>query len=168
MRANRALVDAVVPLALVLITGVWAFHSATVPREWAYPALLIAGSLSGDVVVRAVFRFADVSHEQPSPVADPWDASDEPTKPVSPPLRGGLVIGVLERAAVIGSLLSGLAAGVGIVIAVKGLARYGEFITSRQREEFIIGTLASLLWAALFAGAALWVTTPPGPFGMWR
>ena len=34
-----------------------------------------------------------------------------------------------------------------IVVAIKGLARYGEFTTGHQREQFLIGTLASLLWA---------------------
>lgn len=168
MKTSRILVDAVLPALLVIATAVWTVTAGTVPKEWAYPALLIAGTLSGDLVVRFVFAVADVSHERAVPGPDPWASSEPPSEPVSPPLRGGLVIGFLERAATMASLLTGHVAGIGVVVAVKGLARYGEFTNARQREQFIIGTLASLLWAALFAAAALWCTTEPGPFAEWR
>ncbi len=164
MRFLRPLTTAILPAALVLTTAIWTVLAGTVPREWAYPVLLIAGTLSGDPVVRGVFRFADVSHERPSPAESPWDDSEATAEPVDPPLRGGLVIGALERAGAIVSLLTGMVAGIGVVVAIKGLARYGEFTNAQQREQFIIGTLVSLLWAALFAGAALWCTTPQGPF----
>ncbi|WP_344224449.1 hypothetical protein, partial [Kocuria atrinae] len=165
MKISRIFLDAVLPAVLVLTTIVWTAMAGTVPREWAYPALLVAGTLSGDLVVRWVFNLADVSSERPSPGPNPWSSQEPPAEPVTPPLRGGLVIGFLERAATITSLLTGHVAGIGVVVAVKGLARYGEFTNARQREQFIIGTLVSLLWAALFAGAALWCTTDPGPFG---
>ena len=168
MKISRILLDAVLPASLVIVTAVWTILAGTVPREWAYPALLIAGTLSGDLVIRLVFHLADVSHERPTPDPDPWDSPEPPPEPVTPPLRGGLVIGFLERSATIASLLTGHVAGIGVVVAVKGLARYGEFTNARQREQFIIGTLASLLWAALFAAAALWCTTEPGPFAAWR
>ena len=168
MKTSRILLDAALPALLVIATAVWTATAGTVPKEWAYPALLVAGTLSGDLVVRFVFGVADVSHERAAPGPDPWDSEGPPAEPVSPPLRGGLVIGFLERAATIASLLTGHVAGIGVVVAVKGLARYGEFTNARQREQFIIGTLASLLWAALFAAAALWCTTEPGPFAEWR
>ena len=168
MKISRIFLDAVLPAVLVLTTIVWTAMAGTVPREWAYPALLVAGTLSGDLVVRWVFNLADVSSERPSPGPNPWSSQEPPAEPVPPPLRGGLVIGFLERAATITSLLTGHVAGIGVVVAVKGLARYGEFTNARQREQFIIGTLVSLLWAALFAGSALWCTTDPGPFGAWR
>ena len=168
MKISRILLDAVLPASLVIVTAVWAVLAGTVPHEWAYPALLIAGTLSGDLVIRFVFHLADVSHERPTPDPNPWDSAEPPPEPVTPPLRGGLVIGFLERSATIASLLTGHVAGIGVVVAVKGLARYGEFTNARQREQFIIGTLASLLWAALFAAAALWCTTDPGPFAAWR
>ena len=148
------------PASLVIVTAAWAVLAGTVPREWAYPAFLIAGMLSGDLMVRFVFNLADTPHERPVP----WDGTEPPPEPVAPPLRGGSVIGFLERSATIASPLTGHVAGIGVVVAVKGLARYGEFTTARQREQFIIGTLTSLLWAALFAAAALWFTTEPGPF----
>lgn len=159
----RPLATVVLPLALVLVTVAWTFAAGTVPPTWAFPALLVAGTLSGDPVVRAVFAFADLSAVRAQPGESPWNEYEAVADPVDPPLRGGLVIGALERAAAIVSLLTGMVAGIGVVVAVKGLARYGEFTNAQQREQFIIGTLVSLLWAALFAGAALWCTTPPGP-----
>ncbi|SDQ46402.1 hypothetical protein [Quadrisphaera sp. DSM 44207] len=70
-------------------------------------------------------------------------------------LRGGAVIGVLERLAVAGALLAGAAEGVALVVAVKALGRYPELRAAGASERFIIGTLASLLWAAAAAGTGL-------------
>jgi hypothetical protein len=70
-------------------------------------------------------------------------------------LRGGRWIGVLERLAITGGILAGHPEAIAIVIAVKGLGRYPELrggtgeVTSRAAERFIVGTLASFLWAAL-------------------
>ena len=158
MRTVRGTLTSLLPLLLVLVTAVWAALAGSVPREWAYPAMLVAGSVSGDPVVRAVFRWADASAQRTEPPPSPWADPQPPEQPRDPALRGGLVIGVLERTAAILSLLSGHSSGIAVVVAIKGLARYGEFSNPRQREEFIIGTLASLVWAALFAAAALWVT----------
>ena len=68
------------------------------------------------------------------------------------------MIGVLERIAVSVCVISGYATGIAVVVAIKGLARYGEFTSPSQREQFIIGTLASLLWAAGTAGLVLLVS----------
>lgn len=163
MSSVRGAVTWLLPLLLVLVTAVWTVLAGTAPREWAYPALLVAGSVSGDPVVRAVFHWADASSQPTQPAPNPWDEPEQPAQHQDPALRGGLVIGILERAAAVLSLVGGHAAGIAVIVAVKGLARYGEFSNARQREEFIIGTLASLVWAALFAAAALWVTTDPGP-----
>ena len=165
MTALRPLATVALPLVLVAVTAVWTWLAGTAPGVWTFPALLVAGTLSGDPVVRAVFSFADVSDERPAPEVSPWTDSEAVADPVDPPLRGGLVIGALERAAAIVSLMTGMVAGIAVIVAVKGLAGYGEFTNAQQREQFIIGTLVSLLWAALFAGAGLWCTTPPGPFG---
>ncbi|WP_180359679.1 hypothetical protein [Miniimonas arenae] len=121
-------------------------------------------------------------------------------------LRGGLVIGVLERLAVAGSVLLGHPEGVAIVVAVKGLGRYPELrgaatartgaagpvavqgdpptdpqaraaqeqaaqeqaakeraaqeqaaeLSAAVSERFIIGTLASLVWAVACGAGGLW------------
>jgi hypothetical protein len=70
-------------------------------------------------------------------------------------LRGGVWIGVLERAAITTCLLTGLVEGVALVLAVKGLGRYSELRTPGAAERFIIGTFSSLLWAGAAAGVAL-------------
>ena len=70
-------------------------------------------------------------------------------------LRGGRWIGVLERLAITGGILAGHPEAIAIVIAVKGLGRYPELrggtgeAASKAAERFIVGTLASFLWAAL-------------------
>lgn len=70
-------------------------------------------------------------------------------------LRGGTWIGVLERLAITGSTMAGYPEAVAVVLAVKGLGRYPELRATQtvQRakatERFIIGTLASYLWAGL-------------------
>ncbi|MCB2414080.1 hypothetical protein LGT39_14615 [Demequina sp. TTPB684] len=70
-------------------------------------------------------------------------------------LRGGRWIGVLERLAITGGILAGHPEAAAVVIAVKGLGRYPELrggageTASRASERFIVGTLASFLWAAL-------------------
>ena len=73
-------------------------------------------------------------------------------------LRGGRVIGVLERALVCLSLLAGWPEGVAVVMAIKGLGRYPELRQGQGEgasERFIIGTLASVLWAVACAGTVL-------------
>lgn len=66
-------------------------------------------------------------------------------------LRGGMTIGVLERFAVVASIVAGFPEGLAIIVAVKGVGRFTELESSEARERFIIGTLASLIWACLCA-----------------
>lgn len=73
-------------------------------------------------------------------------------------LRGGTWIGLLERVAVTGCLLAGETSGIAIVVAVKGLGRYPELRENPgASERFVIGTLTSMIWAALvgLAGRAM-------------
>jgi len=70
-------------------------------------------------------------------------------------LRGGTTIGYLERFAFISSLMVGQPGAVAVIIAIKGLGRYAELENAAARERFIIGTLASLVWAGLCAAALL-------------
>lgn len=70
-------------------------------------------------------------------------------------LRGGTWIGVLERIAITGAILFGYPEAVAVVIAIKGLGRYPELRDTpaadrpQTTERFIIGTLASYVWAGL-------------------
>jgi hypothetical protein len=81
----------------------------------------------------------------PSPAA----SSDGPEGPrAKAVLRGGTWIGILERLAVTGCVLLGDPEGIAAVIAVKGLGRYPELRENPgASERFVIGTLASLVWA---------------------
>lgn len=75
-------------------------------------------------------------------------------------LRGGTWIGILERLAITGAVLAGVPEAVAVIIAIKGLGRYPELraTDAEQRgpaaERFIIGTLASYVWAALIGVVA--------------
>lgn len=75
-----------------------------------------------------------------------------PARPGGEVLRGGLVIGFLERGAVALAIFSGQPVAIAYVVAIKGLGRYPELKeTPGASERFIIGTLASMLWAASVA-----------------
>jgi hypothetical protein len=73
-------------------------------------------------------------------------------------LRGGRAIGWLERLATYATLLAFFPVGIAAIVAVKGLARYPDLKASDgTAERFILGTLASLLFAAAAAGVAHWL-----------
>lgn len=104
--------------------------------------LAVAG---GSVVTTAVFDLIDAQ----STVGDA-----ESIEAAGDILRGGTWIGALERLAVFGSLVVNMPAGVALVLAVKGLGRYPELRGAKRpaaAERFIIGTLVSVLWAAVCA-----------------
>jgi hypothetical protein len=64
-------------------------------------------------------------------------------------LRGGAAIGYLERVAIIAGIAVGHPEVIAAVIAIKGLGRFSELDSAEARERFIIGTLTSMIWAAL-------------------
>jgi hypothetical protein len=123
----------------------WAGGNArTGVGELAAVGAVLAAVSGGGPVATAVLRAAD-----PAAVG----VSGGPQDPAI--LRGGAWIGVLERAAVAASLLAGSAEGLVVVLAVKGLGRYAELRAPAAAERFILGTLASALWAAACVGVAL-------------
>lgn len=70
-------------------------------------------------------------------------------------LRGGAIIGILERLAVCLAILAGQPVAIAYVVAIKGLGRFAELKeTPVAAERFIIGTLTSMLWAAGMAALA--------------
>ncbi len=88
----------------------------------------------------------------------PAQPAHQPGTPANPEmprpgvLRGGLVIGILERLGVAAAILANEPVAIAYVVAIKGLGRYSELKeTPAVAERFIIGTLASLLWAAAVA-----------------
>ncbi|WP_418276797.1 hypothetical protein ACNHYB_02500 [Isoptericola jiangsuensis] len=64
-------------------------------------------------------------------------------------LGNGTWIGLLERFAITGTILAGYPEGVAVVVAVKALGRLPELREHPVAgERFVVGTLASLVWAA--------------------
>lgn len=95
----------------------------------------------------------------PAPAAAP--AAGPPAPPAADTvssariLRGGAIIGILERFAVCMAVLAGQPVAIAYVVAIKGLGRFAELkATPVAAERFIIGTLTSMLWAAGVAALA--------------
>jgi len=68
--------------------------------------------------------------------------------------RGGTVIGYLERLAAVVAIVVGYPEAIAVVVAIKGIGRFSELGEPEARERFIVGTLASLVWACV-VGALL-------------
>lgn len=150
---------------------------------WITLAMLTAGFV-GWPVTAAVFQLArtideragagdaagaDAAAEDPSadsttdtetapvaaPAAAPEDAGAADTVSSARILRGGAIIGILERFAVCLAILAGQPVAIAYVVAIKGLGRFAELkATPVAAERFIIGTLTSMLWAAGVAALA--------------
>ena len=104
-----------------------------------FPAAPHAGTgqvVDGELTARDVQPPSDI----PYPV---------PPVPAQRILRGGAIIGVLERLAVCLAILTGQPVAIAYFVAIKGLGRFAELKeTPVAAERFIIGTLTSMLWAA--------------------
>ncbi|MFP5371395.1 MAG: hypothetical protein ACLGI3_11700 [Actinomycetes bacterium] len=144
---SRSSYGAAALAALVGIAGLlaWAADGASDGiADGAAVASMLAAVLGGGPVAVAVLRAADPA------VTGVAGGPQDPDV-----LRGGTWIGLLERAAIGAALLAGSAEGLVVVAAVKGLGRYAELRAPAAAERFIIGTLASALWAAACVGVAL-------------
>jgi hypothetical protein len=129
---------------------------------------LVTAAVGGNHVTTAVFDAVDEGEhaEETLPVstvssvagsAQPAGDGAGSLRSAGQVLRGGAWIGILERLAVFATLVARWPEGIAVVLAVKGLGRYPELRTGRRpglAERFIIGTLVSVLWAALCAYAA--------------
>lgn len=140
------------------------------PPPSAERVLLLAGLLlvqlsTGNVVVRLVLTSIGAM----KPEGDPAPQSSDETQP-SEALKGGRLLGPLERVFILGLGLAGQVAAAGMVIAAKGLIRWPELkAKSEERDEtgggsgidavteyFLVGSFVSWLvaLAALFVGSA--------------
>ena len=126
-------------------------------------AVLVIGGLfamGGNRVIRWLLRRIDQAAKLPADEDLDQARRNLGLVAAQKELPGGRWIGVLERIAIYACIVSGFASGMAIVLAVKGLGRYADLKTtsesgtSRKGELFIIGTFASVLWAALWAGIA--------------
>jgi hypothetical protein len=65
-------------------------------------------------------------------------------------LAGSVWLGLLERLGITLSILAGYPEGIAVVVAVKGLGRVYELRDRpAARERFVVGTLASVVWAGV-------------------
>ncbi|QOR72493.1 hypothetical protein IM660_09865 [Ruania alkalisoli] len=96
-------------------------------------------------------RIARRTEPENEPGDQPEDAQAlEPEPTAAEVLRGGLWIGILERFAITGCILVGYPAGIAVIVAIKGLGRFRSLDGhANVAERFLVGTLASYLWAAL-------------------
>lgn len=111
---------------------------------------LVVAVAGGSVVTRAVLD--RVAFDEPEGAHGGLVAADGRER-----LRGGEVIGLLERIAVAGTIVAGFPEGLAVVVAIKGVGRFSELETSAVRERFLVGTLTSWVWAAAAAGIVLLV-----------
>jgi hypothetical protein len=101
---------------------------------------------SADVTVDRA-NTVDLENTVDGNITVPGESSTEP--PATRILRGGAIIGILERLAVCLAILTGQPVAIAYVVAIKGLGRFAELKeTPVAAERFIIGTLSSMLWAA--------------------
>jgi hypothetical protein len=112
-------------------------------------ALAVAG---GGPVTTRIFAFVDGSER--ATAASDGESLDR-AGGAGEVLRGGAWIGALERLAVFAGLAAGFPEGVAVVLALKGVGRFPDLRDQGHAgttERFIIGTFASVLWAAACAG----------------
>ncbi|MGQ9854064.1 MAG: hypothetical protein ACUVTG_11770 [Candidatus Oleimicrobiaceae bacterium] len=70
---------------------------------------------------------------------------------------GGALIGALERALTVTFVLLGQYTALGLVLTAKSITRFEELKNRSFAEYYLIGTLASMLWAILVGLATRWV-----------
>lgn len=147
-------VAAVAPAALLGLATLFALAGEPandVVLNVARAAAVLAAASGGGLVATAFLRVADRGTGDRD---DQGDVIGDATASVSDPrtLRGGTSIGILERIGVALTLLAGWPEGLALVLGVKGLGRYPELRRPAAAERFIIGTLASVLWAVATVG----------------
>lgn len=120
--------------------------SIGLPALVAVPGVL---ALLGPAANRSVGAVLTLVRVGPSPLR----LGERPERRVSR-LRGGRVIGPLERLLVVGLALTGAQAAIAAVVAAKGIVRFPEISrddAGDAAEEFLIGSLTSWLIAGLAA-----------------
>lgn len=98
-----------------------------------YVLLLALLTFGGNVACRLVLRWSATS--------TPPESGEKIT------LRAGRVIGVLERLLIFLGLVASSWEILAGVVALKTVARYSELDKQDQAEYFLVGSLASILWA---------------------
>jgi hypothetical protein len=107
----------------------------------AYAALALLLTLGGNFVCKWVLRLSETTA--------PPETGEKIT------LRAGRVIGVLERILIFAGLTVSSWEILAGVIALKTVARYSKLDEQNRAEYFLIGSLASILWAVLITVATV-------------
>ena len=133
-----AIPTAVAPLPVTILTAV---------------AALVTAVLGGDPITRLALTRTTFDDEEGTHGGVVDRASGREL------LRGGRVIGLLERLAVAGAIVAGFPEALAVIVAIKGVGRFSELENAAVRERFIVGTLASWTWAATAASVVLLART---------
>jgi hypothetical protein len=104
----------------------------------------------GNDVVRVLLSWSGVPKSaKPPPIPTPHAMSAETTPSIG--ARAGRYIGFLERSLIVAGLLLSSWDIITAVVALKTVARYKELDEQISAEYFLIGSLASILWAVFVA-----------------
>ena len=147
-RSALSAVLLVVGLGAAAALALWAGRVGDWVETAGVLLAVAAAALGGGPIATAVLRAAD-----PDRGPSRRRASDPEV------LRGGTWIGVLERTAMAVTVLAGFEEGLAVLVAIKGLGRFNELKAPVASERFIIGTLASGLWALACVGVAVLLRT---------
>ena len=149
------------------------WHSTTpseLVRDVPLPTLFLGVGVvlfaieSANIVVRAALRPAQadvVAAPRLDPVVRRWWSRAAREVPVITDLRGGRLIGPLERLLIVALTLAGFLPIVAGLFAAKGIVRFPEISSDgangSKAEYFLVGSLVS--WTLAFAGAGLlWIS----------
>jgi hypothetical protein len=151
-RSPRIGLAALVPVALGALAAAFGVDLPPPdPAYWAVLAVALAalGIVAGNpitVFVLGLAKTVDAAADdgEHGGIVIPAEKGERGKREV---LRGGWVIGYLERLAIIAAVALGRFEIVAAVVAIKGLGRFTELDNSAARERFIIGTLTSMIWA---------------------
>jgi hypothetical protein len=141
-----------IPVALGAAAAV--FGLELLPPDPAYRTVLsvalgVLGVIAGNpITVWVLSRAKTPEPAEHGGIVVPADDGGKGKREV---LRGGWLIGYLERLAIVAAVVLGRYEIVAAVIAVKGLGRFSELDNAAARERFIIGTLTSIIWAGTCA-----------------
>lgn len=113
----------------------------------AYLGFILLLTWGGNHAVRLIL------HASGKPAPPPQDEPDAP--PPRKPLPGGRYIGVLERLLIMLGVAASSVHVILAVIALKSVARYKELDKRAFAEYFLIGSMASFLWAVIITIAMI-------------
>ena len=137
-----------VEVAVTAVVAWFAARSGPLDPPWSWAAVgigALAAVMTGGAVVLAIFGLVDASSRSSARVQRTI-------------LRGGAWIGAMERLAMLATILANWPEGILGIVTIKAFARYPELKTgqgSGATERFIIGSFASLGWAAGCAGIVM-------------